>query len=84
MAYLESLFTPGMSWDKQKQGEIHIDHIIPFASFDLEDREQLLAVCHYTNLQPMWAEDNIAKSDKMPEEWAAYVAKYGLPSDKIR
>jgi hypothetical protein len=34
------------------------------SKFDLNDREQFLETCHYTNLQPLWAEENIAKKDK--------------------
>jgi len=60
-AYLESKFQSGMTWDNQ--GEWHIDHIKPLASFDLTDREQLLIACHYSNLQPLWATENIVKSD---------------------
>lgn len=63
--YLESKFLPGMSWDNWTYDGWHIDHIKPLASFDLTDRNQLLQACHYTNLQPLWAKDNIAKSDKI-------------------
>ena len=63
--YLESKFQEGMSWDNWKSNGWHIDHIKPLASFDLTDRNQLLQACHYTNLQPLWAKDNIAKSDKI-------------------
>jgi len=59
--YLESKFQSGMTWDNQ--GEWHIDHIKPLASFDLTNREQLLIACHYSNLQPLWATENIVKSD---------------------
>ena len=60
-AYLKSLFTEGMSWENY--GEWHVDHIRPVCSFSAEEWEQ---VNHYTNLQPLWAEDNLAKiaSDK--------------------
>jgi hypothetical protein len=64
MNHLEAQFAPGMSWDNY--GEWHIDHIRPCASFtnlgiDIEEQKQCF---HYTNLQPLWAEDNLRKSDK--------------------
>jgi hypothetical protein len=61
--YLESRFTVGMSWDNF--GEWHIDHIKPCCSFDLTDREQQKLCFHYTNLQPLWAIDNLKKSGKL-------------------
>jgi hypothetical protein len=63
--YLESKFQPGMTWDNWTTDGWHIDHIKPLSSFDLTDRKQLLEACHYTNLQPLWAKDNIIKSDKL-------------------
>jgi len=63
--YLESKFQPDMNWDNWTSDGWHIDHIKPLASFDLTDREQLLIACHYTNLQPLWAKDNMAKGDKI-------------------
>jgi hypothetical protein len=60
--HLESQFTEGMSWDNY--GEWHIDHIKPCASFDLTDPEQQKQCFHYTNLQPLWAEDNLKKGSK--------------------
>lgn len=57
--YLQSLFTDGMTWDNY--GDWHIDHIIPLSYFDLTDEAQLEEACHYTNLQPLWAEDNLRK-----------------------
>jgi hypothetical protein len=60
-AHIERQFTKGMSWDNY--GEWHIDHIIPLASADTEQRTKEL--CHYTNLQPLWSEDNLNKSDKI-------------------
>lgn len=59
--HLEAQFLPGMSWDNH--GEWHIDHIRPCASFDLTDLEQQKECFHYTNLQPLWAADNLRKSD---------------------
>jgi hypothetical protein len=60
--YLELKFTDGMSWDNY--GKWHIDHIRPCASFDLTDPGRQRECFHYTNLQPLWAKDNLRKSDK--------------------
>lgn len=59
--YFEKQFTNNMNWDNY--GEWHIDHQIPLSVVDLTDREELKNVCHYTNLQPMWADENIKKSN---------------------
>jgi hypothetical protein len=59
--HLEQKFINGMSWDNQ--GEWHIDHIIPLSSAQTE--EELYKLCHFTNLQPMWALDNIKKGSKI-------------------
>lgn len=67
--YLESQFTVGMTWEKR--GDWYIDHIRPCASFDLTDPEQQKQCFHYTNLQPLWAKDNLAKSDNWGEPMAA-------------
>lgn len=63
--HLESKFQPGMTWDNHAINGWHIDHIIPLASFNLSDSEQLKKACHYANLQPLWALDNIKKSDNV-------------------
>jgi len=63
--YLESKFQSGMTWDNWSFEGWHIDHIVPLASFDLTDRKQLLLACHYTNLQPLWAFDNLSKGDSI-------------------
>jgi hypothetical protein len=59
--HLEAKFTDGMNWDNHTTNGWHIDHIIPLSSAKtLEEVEKL---CHFTNLQPLWAEDNILKGD---------------------
>jgi hypothetical protein len=60
--HLESKFQEGMNWDNW--GEWHIDHIKPLASFNLQDRIQFLKANHYSNLQPLWAEENTKKGTK--------------------
>ncbi|MFT4147058.1 MAG: hypothetical protein QM644_21680 [Mobilitalea sp.] len=61
MAHLKTQFTEGMTWDNQ--GDWHIDHIRPCASFDLTNPAQQRQCFHWTNLQPLWASDNLAKAD---------------------
>lgn len=61
-AYLESKFLPGMTWENHSVDGWHIDHIVPLCEFDLTNREQFLKAAHYTNLQPLWAEDNWKKN----------------------
>ena len=54
-----SQFKDGMTWEAFIAGEIHVDHIQPLASAKTE--EELIALCHYTNLQPLWCLDNLSK-----------------------
>jgi hypothetical protein len=63
--WLESKFQPGMTWENQGLKGWHIDHIRPCASFDLTDPEQQKLCFHYTNLQPLWAKDNLSKGAKI-------------------
>jgi hypothetical protein len=62
--YIENQFIQDMSWEKFGK-YIHIDHIIPLSSAKTE--EEIYKLCHYTNLQPLWAEDNLKKSNKITE-----------------
>ena len=61
MIHIENQFEPGMTWENKSLW--HIDHIIPLASAKTE--EELYKLCHYTNLQPMWAKDNLSKGAKL-------------------
>jgi len=62
--HIENLFQPGMNWENRF--EWHIDHIIPL---DLaNDIEEVIILNHYTNLRPMWARENIIKSNKIEDE----------------
>ena len=64
-AHLEAQFKLGMSWDNWSLEGWHIDHIKPCASFDLTDPEQQKVCFHYSNLQPLWAKDNLSKGDRL-------------------
>ena len=57
-AHFESLFQEGMSWENH--GKWHIDHIRPVSSFTEKDMHLMN---HISNLQPLWANDNLQKSD---------------------
>jgi len=63
-AHLEALFLPGMTWKNYGFRGWHVDHKRPCVSFDLTDPAQQRACFHYTNLQPLWAKDNLKKHAK--------------------
>jgi len=66
--HLESQFQDGMTWENYGLHGWHIDHTKPCASFDLTLDEDQKKCFHYTNLQPLWAEDNLSKGDNYDHE----------------
>ena len=63
--HIEKQFTVGMSWENYGVKGWHMDHIIPCSYFDLSDPEQQKQCFHYANIQPLWASDNLKKSNKL-------------------
>lgn len=59
--HLESKFKQGMTWENYGQYGWHIDHIKPCALFDLSKEDEQKKCFHYTNLQPLWANENLSK-----------------------
>lgn len=60
--YIASKFLPGMNWSNYSLW--HIDHIVPLSWFNLTDEQQFRDACHYTNLQPLWANSNLKKGNR--------------------
>lgn len=63
--HLKKQFKEGMNWNNYGKGGWHIDHILPCAGFNLSDEEEQKKCFHYTNLQPMWAQENLIKNCKV-------------------
>jgi hypothetical protein len=59
--YIQNKFVDGMSWENY--GKWHLDHIKPLCI--AKDNEEVLLLNYYTNLQPLWAEDNLKKGKKI-------------------
>jgi len=59
-SYIEGMFKDGMSWSNH--GEWHIDHIVPVSWF-VKNHQDPYVCNHYTNLQPLWKHENLAKGD---------------------
>jgi hypothetical protein len=62
--HLEKTFKNGMNWENYGK-EWHIDHVLPCASFDLKIPENQEKCFHFSNLQALWAKENLQKSDKL-------------------
>ena len=63
--HLESQFTEGMTWENYGLKGWHVDHIIPISSYDLTNEDEVKKSCHYSNLQPLWWQDNLEKGNKI-------------------
>jgi hypothetical protein len=61
--YIEKQFKEGMNW-----GNIHLDHIKPVSKFNLDNEDEFLQCCNYKNFQPLFAKDNLEKSNKFTKE----------------
>ena len=61
--HLEKRFKQNMNWDNY--GKWHIDHYRPMASFNLFKQKELLKCCNFSNLQPLWASENLSKGAKL-------------------
>ena len=61
--YLESKFKPGMTWENHGTYGWHIDHIVPLSS--AKNEQDVIKLFHYTNLQPLWANENLSKGNKI-------------------
>ena len=62
--HLEKQFKPGMTWENYGKFGWHIDHIKPCSAFDLTDPAQAEECFHFTNLQPLWAFENLSKGGR--------------------
>jgi len=71
ISHIESKFKKDMTWENKGVFGWHIDHIIPCASFDLTKPSEQKKCFHYTNLQPLWAYDNLSKGSKLNWQKAA-------------
>ena len=63
--HLESKFTDKMNWENY--GEWHVDHILPISSFDIKEigDGEFMRCWELKNLQPLWGDENIKKSNKI-------------------
>lgn len=71
-SHLEAQFIPGMCWGNYGSGW-HVDHVLPIASFDLTKVAEIKKACHYMNLQPLWARENLCKGSKIMDKIQEYL-----------
>lgn len=63
--HIESQFREGMTWEAVCDGRIHLDHRFPIAAFDITKPKEQRRCFHFTNIQPLWAKDNLAKGARV-------------------
>lgn len=66
MLHIQKQFKPGMNWNNRSLW--HIDHILPCSSFDMTNETHVRQCFHFTNMQPLWASENMAKGSKLPAQ----------------
>lgn len=62
--HIEKQFVEGMSWDNYSYRGWHVDHIKPISLFDLSKEDEQYRAFNYKNCQPLWAKDNLRKSNR--------------------
>lgn len=65
--YIATMFTGVMSWDNYGK-EWQLDHVVPL-SLAKDNRELLIKLNHYKNLQPLTPQENTRKNDSIPQVW---------------
>jgi hypothetical protein len=70
VCHLEAQFRPGMTWENY--GEWHVDHVRPVSSFRFTSCEdpEFRECWALSNLQPLWAEENLSKGGRWKEKSA--------------
>lgn len=63
--HLETKFQPGMNWENRGALGWHMDHIKPCTAFDLTNEDEQRKCFHWSNLQPLWWQDNLRKGNKI-------------------
>lgn len=68
LRYIESNFQDGMTWENHGYEGWHLDHKIPCSKFDLTKEEEIKKCFHYTNIQPLWKNQNLEKGSRVLKE----------------
>ena len=70
-SHLESQFKAGMTWANYGLRGWHIDHRLPISKHDLTNPDHIRRCFHFSNLQPLWWDENIRKSNKILPEFGS-------------